>query len=477
MLLFQTWAVMGVLLNMLGQGMVLSFPTVLLPALSLPDSEIKADIYVASWLASVIGIAGIPGFLMSSFLMDIYGRKLAHGVVLIPGILGWLLIYFAKNITVLIIGRSLCGFAASATVCLGAVVIGEYTSPGNRGMFLNLKTTAVCVGNMVVHIFGHFYSYKIVALIALIPLFLSLIIILTWPESPAWLASRKRFDESEKAFYWLRGKSVKSTRELEEMIRAQKERNEYPSAKSMPAKFLDFFRKFTKRDFIKPVMIIFFSAVLLESCGRHIFPAYALQIIGEVTESKSQSFYFTLGIDSIISISAMFSSALVKIMKRRRLLFGSGFAAVIVLFSVCLYLYLSANGYIAKDKSWIAIALFSLYFILSNLGCTPIPLALLGEIFPLAHRGAGSAVAGVFLSLAVMAGMQVTPFLLVSLKVYGTFAVFGLVMGVALIALYFILPETKDRTLQEIEDYFNFGRYRDDVIENDDEVKMKMIPQ
>lgn len=427
--------------------------------------------------ASVIGIAGIPGFLLSSFLMDIFGRKLVHGVVLIPGILGWLLIYFAKSITVLIIGRALCGFAASATVGLGAVVIGEYSSPANRGMFLNLKTTAVCIGNMIVHLFGHFYSYKVVALIALVPHFLSIIIILTWPESPAWLASRKRFDESEKAFYWLRGKSVKSTRELEEMIRAQKERNEYPSAKSMSAKFLEFFRKFTKRDFIKPVVIIFFSAVLLESCGRHIFPAYALQIIGEVTDSKSQSFYFTLGIDLIISISALFSSVLVKIMKRRRLLLGSGFAAVIVLFCVCLYLYLSANGYIAKDKSWIPVTLFSLYFILSNLGCTPIPLALLGEIFPLAHRGAGSAVAGIFLSLAVMAGMQVTPFLLVSLKVYGTFAVFGTIMSVSLIALYFILPETKDKTLQEIEDYFNFGRYRDDIIENDDDVKMKMIPQ
>ncbi|CAH2099326.1 unnamed protein product [Euphydryas editha] len=462
---------------MLGQGMVLSFPSILLPSLSKPDSEIKADLHVASWLASVIGISGIPGFLISAYFMDMFGRKLAHGVVLLPGILGWLLIYFAKNITVLILGRALCGFAAAATVSLGAVVIGEYTSPSNRGMFLNLKTTAVCVGNMIVHLFGHFFTWRTIALIALIPLLLSLIIILTWPESPAWLASRKRFDESEKAFYWLRGKSDKSKKELEEMIRAQKERDEYPSSKSISTKFVDFFQKFTKRDFIKPVVIILFSAILLESCGRHIFPAYALQIIEEVTQNKSQSFYFTLGIDLIISASALFSSVLVKVMKRRQLLFGSGFAALTVLFSVCLYLYLSANGYVTKDKSWIPIALFALYFILSNLGCTPIPLALLGEVFPLAHRGAGSSVAGFILSLGVMAGMQVTPYLLVSIKVYGTFAVFGTVMGASLFALYFILPETKDRTLQEIEDYFNFGRFKDNDIDNDDEVKMKMIPE
>ncbi|XP_050357140.1 facilitated trehalose transporter Tret1-2 homolog [Nymphalis io] len=472
----QTWTVMGVLLNMMGQGMVLSFPSILLPSLFAPDSKIPANIHVASWVASCIGIAGIPGFMTSSFLMDMYGRRLAHAVVVVPGIVGWLLIYFATNISVLIIGRSLCGLAAGATVSLGAVVIGEYTSPSNRGMFLNLKTTAVCVGNMIVHLLGNFYAWKTVALIGLIPHILSLIIIATWPESPAWLASRKRFDESEKSFYWLRGKTAESRKELGEMLRAQKERIEYPSSKSFSKICLEFFKKFTKRDFIKPVIIIFFGGLLLETCGRHIFPAYALQIIEEVTGNKSQSFYYTLGIDLIISASALFSSVLVKIMKRRTLLFGSGFAALLVLMCVCLYLYLSAHGLISKDKSWIAVTLFALYFILSNLGCTPIPLALLGEVFPLAHRGAGSSVAGFILSIFVMAGMQVTPYLLVSVKVYGTFAVFGTAMGLALVVLYFILPETKDKTLQQIEDYFNFGRFKDEDVENDDEVKMKMIP-
>ncbi|CAK1546802.1 unnamed protein product [Leptosia nina] len=469
----QTWVVLGVLLNMLGQGMVLSYTACLLPSLQAPDSDIKINIHTASWIASCIGIAGFGGFFVSSLLMDTLGRKKAHAIVIIPGIIGWMLIYFARDVTTIVIGRLLGGFAASATVCLGAVVIGEYTSPSNRGMFLNLKTTAVCLGNMVIHVFGHFYHWRTIALIGIVPHAVAFGIIMTWPESPSWLASKNQFEQSEKSFEWLRGTSDKSRKELDELLHAQKGRlEEKPKTPSLRRNVEEFFQKFTRRDFLKPLIIVIFSAMLLENCGRHIFPAYALQIISEVTGSKSNSFYYTLAIDIIITTSAFFSSVLVKLMKRRTLLLGTGFAAYAVLMTVCLYLFVAAKGVISPDRTWIPISIFVLYFILANLGCTPIPLALLGEVFPLPHRGAGSLAAGFIMSIMLLFPLQITPYLLESIKVYGTFFFFGSLMGISLLVLYFILPETKDRTLQEIEDYFNNGRFKE---EDNDEVNEKMI--
>ncbi|XP_045507292.1 facilitated trehalose transporter Tret1-like isoform X1 [Colias croceus] len=469
----QTWAVLGVLINMLGQGMVLSYPSSLIHALQSPDSDIPIDIHMSSWIASCIGIAGFPGFFISGLLMDLKGRKMAHAIVMIPGTIGWLLIYFATDIRTIIIGRLLGGFTASATVCLGAVVIGEFSSPSNRGMFLNMKTVAVCLGNTVIHILGYFLHWRTIALLGVVPHAVALTIIITWPESPAWLASKKRFEESEKSFLWLRGNSESSRREFDELIRAQKERmSEIPMNLTMKTRIKEFFKKFTRRDFIKPLIIIIFSATLLETCGRHIFPAYALQIIAAVTGNKMNSFYYTLAIDIIITTSATLSSILVKLLKRRTLLFGTAFPAIIVLFCACLYLFLVAQGVISATRTWIPIMLFVLYFILANLGCTPIPLALLGEVFPLAHRGSGSLISGFALSLLLMFALQVTPYLLVSVKVYGTFAFFGTLMAISLITLHFILPETKDKTLQEIEDYFNNGKFKDKL---DDEAGMKML--
>ncbi|XP_022837125.1 facilitated trehalose transporter Tret1-like [Spodoptera litura] len=472
----QAWTLSAVWTNMIGQGMMLSYTTSLLPGLQDPDSPIKADLHTASWLASSAGLSGIPGFLISSYLMDAYGRKLSHAIAILPGFIGWLCIYLARGIPALMIGRILGGMTAGATVSLGAIVIGEYSDPKYRGVFLNLKTAAVCLGGMIIHVIGHFLHWRTIALVALTPYLLSLLIIYTWPESPAWLASRGQFQKSEDSFYWLRGKSEASYNEMEELIKAQTEQRSKPvENKTCGDNVASFFDRFTQKDFLKPLFIIFIGAIVLETSGRHLFPAYALQIIGEVTGNKSQSFYYTLGIDLIITCSAVSSSILVKIMKRRTLLLSTGFAACVVMMGACVYLYLAAVGMIANDKGWIPICLFAGYFILANLGCTPIPLALLGEVFPLRHRGVGSSAAGIFISFCVMAGLQVTPYLLIHLKVYGTFAVFAGVMGLSLLVLYFILPETKDRTLQEIEDYFNYGKFKDNKVDDDAEVKIKMV--
>ncbi|CAK1595625.1 unnamed protein product [Parnassius mnemosyne] len=411
--------------------------------------------------------------------MDWGGRKMAHAIVIIPGILGWLFIYLGANVTSLIIGRLLSGFTGGASVCLGAVVIGEYSSPKNRGTYLNLKTASVCLGGMMIHILGNFCHWRTVALLSLFPYIISLIITFTWPESPAWLVSRKEFDKSEQAFYWLRGHSDEAEKELYELIKAQKDKPTVIKNSSFNEKVVDFLKKFTRKDFVKPVVIIALSGLLIETSCRHIFPAYASQIIGEVTGNKSQSFYYTLAIDIIITTSAIFSSVLVKMYKRRTLLFVTGFSALFVLFSVCTYLYLVSKAIISNNYTWIPISLFVLYFIFANLGCTPIPLALLGEVLPLAHRGSGSALAGLVMSIAILVALKITPYLLESVKVYGTFTVFGSAMGLTLVVMYFILPETKDRTLQEIEDYFNYGRFKNDEKLNKDEceedVKMKMI--
>ncbi|KAH9645002.1 hypothetical protein HF086_003332 [Spodoptera exigua] len=462
----QAWTLSAVWTNMIGQGMMLSYTTSLLPGLQDPGSPIKADLHTASWL----------GFLISSYLMDAYGRKMSHAAAILPGIIGWLCIYLARGIPALMIGRILGGMTAGATVSLGAIVIGEYSDPKYRGVFLNLKTASVCLGGMIVHIVGHFLHWRTVALIALIPYLLSLLVIYTWPESPAWLASRGQFQKSEDSFYWLRGKSEASYNEMEELIKAQMEQRSRPAEnKTCSDNIVSYFQRFGQKDFLKPLFIIFMSSIVLETSGRHWFPAYALQIIGEVTGNKSQSFYYTLGIDLIITCSAVSSSILVKVMKRRTLLFSTGFSACVVMMAACIYLFLGAQGIITNDKAWIPICLFVGYFILANLGCTPIPLALLGEVFPLRHRGVGSSAAGIFMSFGVMAGLQVTPYFLIHLKVNGTFAVFAGMMGLSLIVLYFILPETKDRTLQEIEDYFNYGKFKDNRADEDAEVKIKMV--
>ncbi|KAM3959879.1 facilitated trehalose transporter Tret1-like [Aphomia sociella] len=187
----------------------------------------------------------------------------------------------------------------------------------------------------------------------------------------------------------------------------------------------------------------------MEASGRHFFPTYALQFMTEFLGSQNHVHYYTLVLDLIITISVSCSSILVRMMKVRTLLFFTGFSALVVLFLGCTYIFLASNDVISKDRPWIAVLLFLVYFILINLGCAPISLALLAEVFPLAHR-----LTAVVATLLLIFTLKITPYLLIDVKTHGTFGIFGAITAIALLILYFVLPETKGKTLQEIEDYF-----------------------
>uniref|UniRef100_A0A2H1WX63 SFRICE_027523 n=1 Tax=Spodoptera frugiperda TaxID=7108 RepID=A0A2H1WX63_SPOFR len=470
----QIWIVSGVLLTMVEVGTFLGFTTCLLPALMDPESPIKATLEESSWIAASFGLAWIPGFLSSSYYMDRFGRKMGFILNIIPGALGLIVMYFSSNVACLLAARVLQGITAGSTTILGAIVIGEYSSPVHRGMFLNLKTAALYVGSTLVHILGHYFHWRTVAAITLIPYLVAFAMVCTWPESPSWLASKKRFDRSRTVFYRLRGKTEQSEKELTEMIEAQQERQETEEL-SAYQNLAHFCQKFRKRDFVMPVLNYLFAAILLETTGRHIFPAYAVQIISEIS-GNSGSIYYTFALDVLVAVSATFSSYLIKIMKRRTLLFTTGFAAVVVLKAACGYLYLASMDLIPNAPR-VPLSLFALYFAIVNFACAPIPLALVGEIFPLEHRAAGTTIAGILISVTSIVTLKTTPYLLETFKVYGTFTILGIVMAISLVFLYFMLPETKDRTLQEIEYFFNHGRFREDEVKNkkDEQELVQMI--
>ncbi|KOB75109.1 Sugar transporter protein [Operophtera brumata] len=434
------WTVLGVLLSILAQGMEQGYMSVLLTALRRPDSSIKIDVHLASWL--------------------VYGRKIAYILELLPSIIALLLIHFATDFPTLMVARLLDGITAGGTVILGAVVIGEYTDPSNRGMFLNLKTACICLGSTVIHGLGHYIHWRTAALVNLAPHVVALMMVLTWKESPAWLASKRMFDECKSSFLWLRGDSEKCRKELNRLISSQEEKRIDKTTKL--ANIRSFFKKFTRKDFLKPVSILFLNFVLLEMCGRHILPAYAGDIIGGIVGDHGGSFYYTLGIDLIVTISSTFSSVLIKFMKIRTLLFSSGVSSLLALGSACLYLLLESQGIISKDKPWIPMSMFIVYFILVNLGCTPIPLALIGELLPLEHKSSGIFASSVLSCVLIVVTLKVFPYLLLTVEIYGTFALLGSVMAVILVSQYFVLPETKGRTLQEIEDCMKYGEVRNE---------------
>ncbi|CAB3258755.1 unnamed protein product [Arctia plantaginis] len=316
-------------------------------------------------------------------------------MVILSSIVGWLMIYFAKDITTLMIGRFLSGLTVGATVPLETIIIKEYMAPKYKGAFLYLKNAALCTGATIMHIISRCLDWRTIALVALAPLLMDLLIVYTWPESSACRAS-KQFETSDHTINSNRG-NTKSSR--------------YPLGhwRLSTSKFkltcldgvVDFCRQFKQKDFFKRLMIMILSTLVLVMSGKHVFFSYALQIMADITGEITQSFYYSLGIDIAITASALFAAVLGKIINPRTLFFSTGFSALSVLMSLCMYLFFTSKGMIVTDKTWISVNLLGVYFMLANFGCASIPLTLVGEIFHLNNKGVSPALSQVWISICL----------------------------------------------------------------------------
>lgn len=108
-----------------------------------------------------------------------------------PGFIGWLTIYFAQSFSILLIGKIIVGASAGAVFSTGIIIIGEFSAPSQRGSYLNMKVTGVNIGSALIHFLDKYMHWRTTALLALIPTAVSFLVACTWPESPAWLASKK----------------------------------------------------------------------------------------------------------------------------------------------------------------------------------------------------------------------------------------------------------------------------------------------
>ncbi|KAJ8707466.1 hypothetical protein PYW08_010718 [Mythimna loreyi] len=115
-------------------GMMISFPSVLTPALvSSNSTEIRATSNQASWIAAINGFAGMCGFFILSPILQMLGRKVVHIICNLFILIGWIIFPLANNIRVLFLARIIQGFAIGGIYIHGMIVC-EYVDSKRRGI-------------------------------------------------------------------------------------------------------------------------------------------------------------------------------------------------------------------------------------------------------------------------------------------------------------------------------------------------------
>lgn len=179
----------------------------------------------------------------------------------------------------------------------------------------------------------------------------------------------------------MRGTNQKTLREVARLIEQQKETPRRTQKLSVKDQITNFCKRFTKKKFLKPLIIASAGGILVDASGRQYFSAYALHIMREVMSTDTIPYYYTLCVELLTAISLISSCVLVKMMKRRTLLFPSGATALVILAIICVYLFLVSVNVISNDYPWLMISLLVTYFVFVNLACVPFRFHLIEKYF------------------------------------------------------------------------------------------------
>lgn len=417
--------------------------------------------YLSQIPASVIGFALIMGNIIITPLMDTIGRKKCHLLTIIPNMIGWIMLHLVNNVAGLITARFLQGIAMGMLGPLGSIIIGEMTDPKNRGAFLTCVSLSLTTGVLVSHALGTCFSWQYTALICSFVTFTSLIFIIYSPESPSWLISKGRFEEGRRVFFRIRGETDEQEEELEQMILAQKMARK-SSVEGVQLSLGRKIRRFCsylgdasrKPVFYKPITLMFLTYTMFQFAGINVISSYTMDIIQQVVGPEANAKFWMVALDVERFICNILAVFLMRTMKRRVLLFSSGGICILSYLGKAYYVFAKQNNTLPFDGQWIPITLIGLYMFSLTVGISSITFAISGEIFPLEYRGLGGGLGILGLSLNFFIAVKCFPVLNGSIGLPLTYCLYAGIVVLCLTIIWFMLPETKDRTLQEIEDIF-----------------------
>lgn len=385
--------------------------------------------------------------------MEKFGRRLAHLILSLPFIIGWLLISIADSLTFLLIGRFITGFCVGLIGPVSSVYIGETCDPRYRGILLGGISFAVSMGISIVHLCGTFLHWQETATIcSLFPLLCFLIIAFV-PESPSWLLSQGEVEKAKESFTWLRGSGPEAQEELMDLVEKQlpkkREEDKPNSWRYIPEKVIN-------RAFLRPLLVVLTFFLIMQLSGVNIVIFYSVAIMKESLGSGGLNEYTAMIIIDIVRVfMSVIACILLRQVGRRPLAIFSAMGTSLSLTGLSTYHFFVPRDVLGQmPVSWLPLALLVSYTSFISIGLMPLPWCMTGELFPLPFRGLGSGISAAFNFIVFFAVIQTGPSLLTSIGPEGSYLIYGAVALFGAVFLYISLPETKNRTLQQIEDGF-----------------------
>lgn len=313
---------------------------------------------------------------------------------------------------------------------------------------------AQAFGIFFVHLVGSFLSWQLTALVCAFFAYTSFIMTMFTPESPSWLVARGRFEECRAVFHWLRGHAEDD--ELEDMINARiaYEKAIIRQRSSKESRFDKIWSTMKKKEFYKPIILMIHGNILMQFAGGTTMSAYSTVIISLLMGPGANAHFWMVFLDTQRIISNSVAVYVINRTKRRTMLFSTGALCVVSHLAIAAYVYARNEGIIVYDAIWLPALLINIQFFTVAVGMVPLPNVIAGEVFPLEHRSICGSISLMTGGSFMFVSLKSFPYLVDASGLQGTYALYAALLTYNLAVMWALLPETRGKTLQQIEEEF-----------------------
>lgn len=392
-------------------------------------------------VASASLLGGMVGALAAGPLADRYGRKLPLCVSGIAFAAGALFSAMTLEVHLLVAARILLGIGVGASSVLIPIYIAELAPPRIRGVLVSSYQLLITVGILMAYgvnsLAEPLAEWRIpLTIAALFGVILSLGVLFV-TESPRWLIASKRPLEARQALVKLRGNEAVEE-ELQETARLDRlERKTVGWCELLSGP-------------VRPMVVIgVLIAFLTNACGINLVIYFAPQILQLSGFDASASWLATMGLGITNVVFTLLGMALVDRLGRRPMMIGG--ATGLTLSMLVLAVVFSVPAF--THSHWLAFAALLLYIVMYAVSPGILGFLVISEISPLRAR---AKVTSLSICVIFATNLVIALVSLPMLAEWGAAATFWLFTAICagFMVFSFFVPETKGKSLEEVELYF-----------------------
>lgn len=430
------------------------WPSPSLPKLLDNSSSIEVSNDEGSWMAVMPLIGALLGSLIVGTTVDIFGRKRTILISSIPYFAAWIMVAFAPSVTVIYVARFIAGVADGWVFTALPMYIGEISDPKIRGLLGSSVSVNWIFGITLINIVGAYLSITVTALVSSCLPLVTMVTFAFMPESPYYLLMRGSTEEAKKSLQKLRGLHDVDS-ELSRVDFAVKARNKESG------KFLDLFTVKVNR---KAVIIMMVLRGAQQLSGTTAVTFYAQPIFIEAGDHISSHLASIIYFSVQLTLSC-FSSSIVDRAGRRPLLITSITGSAVFLFLEGVYFYIkSCTDLDITAYSIVPVVGLIGFVVVFSLGMQTIPILMLGELFSPSVKAFALCLADIYFSIIATVVSKFFQIMKDSFGMYTPFFAFSLSCLIGLVLIVIFVPETKGKTLEDIQTQLKGDEQRDEDV-------------